>query len=161
MNAFKTAISIKTKEGDVYRITTETLLTAVDRAEKYLKEAVRWSDDRDAHINSGSEEDMNTRRHDQWLKRNQFPTDVWFPIDNRFSQDDMFCVLESLDRWIEGTLADFERVYVDFDRGHDLDPTYMLFGVPIRQLSVADQKVLRELGAKFACRQLAAAAALN
>jgi hypothetical protein len=34
----------------------------------------------------------------------------------------------------------------------DLDPTYILFGVPIRLLSVESQEELRHIGATFAER---------
>jgi hypothetical protein len=36
----------------------------------------------------------------------------------------------------------------------DIDPAYILFGTPIRQLSVRDQAKLRNIGEEFAIRKL-------
>ena len=47
---------------------------------------------------------------------------------------------------IDAVLADFDRLYYRLDEDFDLDPTYILFGVPVRQLSVEDQRRLRRLG---------------
>jgi hypothetical protein len=155
-----TGTEILAENGKCYRVDAATMMSAAERAQKYLEEAIRWSRERAVHLKSGAEE-QNTRRHDQFLKRNHIPMDVWFPLENEFTQADLENVMAVLHHWTEGTLADFEAKYAWLEEALDLDPTYILFGVPIYQLSVGSQQELRRIGAAFAGRATAAAAALN
>ena len=147
---------IRTEDGTVHPITAETMLAAMERAEDYLREAVRWSKE----LESGKEE-LDTRRHDRFLKRANIPADAWFPLDNEFAETDRLNVMATLHYWIEGTLEDFEKAYDELEEGLDLDPTYILFGLPIRDLPVEAQEELRRVGGRFAIRALGALAARN
>ena len=152
--------TVRDKDGKTHHIDPATMMAAMDRAQKYLEEAVRWSKERASHLESGNEE-QDTRRHDRFLARNHIPKDVWFPIENDFTETDMMNVMATLHYWVEGTLEDFGEAYVTLEDGLDLDPTYILFGVPIRSLSVEAQDELRRVGATFASRALGALAARN
>jgi hypothetical protein len=151
---------VRTEDGAVHRITDATMLAAMDRAQKYLKEAIRWSVEFASHIQSGKEQ-PDTRGHNQVLKRTKIPTDVWFPVDNAFTEADRLNVMATLHHWTEGTLEDFEEAYNALEAGLDLDPTYILFGLPIRDLSIEAQAELRRIGRRFATRKLGVMAALN
>src|SRR5450756_1404008 len=100
---------------------------------------------------------MDTRRHKQFLRRNHLEG-VWFPIDNDLTEADRANVLAVLHHWTRGTLEDFGTQYAWMEEDLDLDATYLLFGIPIRQLPVESQKALRRLGATFAERATSAAA---
>jgi hypothetical protein len=151
---------IRAEDGTVHHITAETMLAAMDRADKYLQEAVRWSEELAAHVEAGKGE-LDSRRHNRFLKRSKMPADVWFPFENAFTETDLMNVTATLHYWIEGTLEDFEEAYVTLEDGLDLDSTYILFGVPIRSLSVEAQDELCRVGARFASRALGALAARN
>lgn len=153
-------VEIQDKDGKTYQIDSTTMMAAMDRSEKYLEEAVRWSKERASHIESGAEE-QDTQRHDRFLRRNNIPKEVWFPLDNEFNETDLMNVMAALHYWAEGTMEDFEKDYAWLEGGLDLDPTYILFGIPIYLLPVESQHELRRIGATFAARASVKAAALN
>ncbi len=111
-------------------------------------------------MKSGREE-QDTRRHDQFLQGHSISRDVWFPIDNEIDETDVMDIMAALHHWLEGTMDEFEADYAWLEEELDLDPTYILFGIPIYLLSVESQQELRRIGAAFAARATAAAAALN
>ena len=152
--------SIRTTDGKMHWIDPRAMQAAMDRAQKYLDEAVRWSKERASHLKSGREE-QDTRRHDQFLQRHGIPKEVWFPINNEIDETDVMDVMAAFHHWIEGTMDEFEADYTWLEEELDLDATYILFGIPIYLLSVESQQELRRMGAAFASRATPAAAALN
>ena len=152
--------TIRDQGGNTYQISPATMMAAMDRAQNYLEEAVRWSKERASHLESGKEE-QDTRRHDRFLQRHHIPKDVWFPIENEFDPTDLADVTAALHYWTEGTMEDFDADYAWLEEDLDLDPTYILFGVPIYLLSVESQEELRRIGAAFAGRASSTAATLN
>ena len=94
---------------------------------------------------------MDRRRHDQFLRRNHIE-EVWFPVENDLTEADRANVLAVIHAWTRGTLQDFGTQYAWMEDDLDLDPTYLLFGLPIRRLSVESQEDLRHVGAAFAGR---------
>src|SRR5208282_4498713 len=63
-----TEASIRTMDGKMHWIDPRAMLAAMDRAHKYLEEAVRWGKERASHLKSGNKK-QDTRRHDQFLQR--------------------------------------------------------------------------------------------
>ena len=117
------------------------------RALNYLEEAVRLS----AELQKGK---TDTRRHDQFVKTANIPTGTWFPLDSIFTEQDSHGVQSILLDWDNGTLKDFGNAYAQIEEDMDLDPTYILFGVPIFNLSPESQRRLRELGERYGTRAL-------
>jgi len=144
--------TIRTQGGKVQRITTATMLAAMERAGKYLEEAVRWSQERDK---TGAEGDQFMERHQSFLKSAGIPGDAWFPIEASFTDANRADVMAMLHYWGEGTWDSFGADYAKMEEDMDIDPAYILFGTPIRQLSVRDQAKLRNIGEEFAIRKLA------
>jgi hypothetical protein len=155
-----TEASIRTTDGKMHWIDPRAMLAAMDRAQKYLEEAVRWGKERASHLKSGNKK-QDTRRHDQFLQRHSISKEVWFPINNEFDETDVMNVMAALHHWIEGTMDEFEADYTWLEEELDLDATYILFGIPIYLLSVESQQELRRIGAAFASRATSAGAALN
>lgn len=154
MSAGTTATTITDKNGTIHRITTDVLEGAIERGEKYLNEAVRRCAETASHMNSGgSPDDLDYTRHDQWVKRNKM-TDVWFPLEHSLDEDDKEVVFDLLQDWINGELEDFKWKFAFLNDDLDVDHTYLLFGIPIRQLPVSSQEKLQRLGAQFADRNL-------
>ena len=130
------------------------MLAAIDRADAYLREAVRWSEELRAYLKAGVGKERDLRRHERFLKRASIPANVWFPLESTFSETDRLNLMATLYYWGEGTLDTFHADYDQMEDGMDLDPTYILFGVPIYALSVKAQAELRNIGEKFAFRSL-------
>jgi len=140
-------------DGTRHIINPDTMLASIDRAKKYLPEAVRWSAEREAQIEAAGDRDHS--RHDKWMERNQFPEGVWFPIESSFNAEDKATVLKVLRQWTKGTLEDFTHAYVQLEDQMDLDATYILFGVPIQEASEQREKLLK-FGASFGARNVSA-----
>ena len=155
-----TEANIRTTDGKRHWIDPRAMHAAMDRAQKYLEESVRCGKERASHLKSGHAK-QDTRRHHQFLQRHSISKEVWFPINNEFDETDAMDVMAALHHWIEGTMDEFEADYAWLEGELDLDPTYILFGIPIGLLSMESQQELRRIGAAFASRAVAAATALN
>jgi hypothetical protein len=152
--------TVRDKDGKTHQIDKATMMAATERARKYLEEAVRWGKECKAYVDSGAEDEMDTRRHDQFRRRNHLE-EVWFSVETYLSEADRANVLAVLHHWTKGTLEDFGTQYAWMEEDLDLDPTYLLFGLPIYQLPVESQQELHRLGAAFAGRACSRMAALN
>ena len=111
-----TESSIRTTDGKMHWIDPKAMQAAMDRAQKYLEEAVRWGKERASHLKSGNKK-QDTRRHDQFLQRHSISKEVWFPINNEFDETDVMDVMAALHHWIEGTMDEFEADYSLVGRG--------------------------------------------
>jgi hypothetical protein len=147
-------ITVTTDSGQVHRITTATLAKALERGERYLKAAVAWRQEFERHLAplcDGPEyEGEREMRFGQLINRFQVPEAVWFPTEG-FSEAEKTDVTCLLVEWLNGNLDDFGEFYTCLDEEKDLDPTYILFGVPIRELSVEAQETLRGVGEQWGC----------
>jgi len=153
----KIDVTIATKDGKVHRITTDALLNVLDRGERYLEAAVSWQQDFERHLMplcDGPDEEKyeveHERRFKQIIDRFQIPEDAWFPIEG-FSEEDKEEVMVLLGEWINGNLEDFADFYHCLDEENDLDPTFLLFGVPLRRLPAESRRTLHDLAKKFGC----------
>jgi len=153
----KIDVTIATEDGKAHHITTATLLKVMDRGERYLEAAVTWRREFDKHLAplcAGPDEEKydgeHARRFKRIIDRFQLPAEIWFPTE-AFSKGDREEVSTMLCEWLNGNLDDFEDFYSGLDADKDVDHTYLLFGVPVSELSVEAQQTLREVGERFGC----------
>jgi hypothetical protein len=165
-NGMRAGPRIVSEKGKPYRITTATLQGAPARAENYLEAMTAWHEEVMPHLEKfidGPDEDRYdeefNRRLGRLLRQWQLPTGIWLPTD-AFSQAKKLDALCWIDDWAAGTLDDFSALYHGrMDEDMDLDMTYVLYGVPIMELSEADQGRLYALGERYGRRALARLAA--
>jgi hypothetical protein len=150
----KIDVTVATDSGHARRITTATLVKALERGERYLTAAVTWRQEFERHIApicTGPKYDReHQKRFGQLVERFQLPEGIWLPTEG-FTEAGKADVMCQVVEWVNGNLEDFSDFYSRLDEGQDLDPTYILFGVPVRDLSVEAQETLREVGEKFGC----------
>ena len=154
----KSAISeinevVVSDEGKEYWITTATVEAAPERARAYLEAVLKWAEEFATHLAPLLDAPQENDYHEQYGTRfsrllvdAHLPEGIWFPTEEGFTEDHMEDLIARIESWVNGELANFDGLYDDLDEDFDLDPTYILFGVPVRQLSVEDQRRLRRLG---------------
>lgn len=130
-------------------ISEAVMLQASQRAQTYLTEAVRWGKE-------AAKADINLEPHLQRMQRTQIPSEVWFSTEHALQPAEKAGVLRLLKPWGAGKMHAFKHVFAKLEADYDLDPTYIFFGVPIRQLNLRKQKALLEVGLRFATRNLQA-----
>lgn len=127
----KIDVTITDEKGQAHHITCEVIGASFERGENYAK-AIQDS------------------AHDELHKRFNLPENVWFPHveGHRPSVED---VTTQMAEFANGNLTDFHDLYFLLDEEWDLDPTYLLFGIPIADLSPEQQEELCKLGEHFGC----------
>jgi hypothetical protein len=153
--------TIQTKDRKTHDITLANMRAAGKRARNYFAAAKEWSREFSTNLKplcSGPKEDdyaeEYAKRRSLILNKFQLPPGIWFPAGGEFRADRSEAALSRIDDWVNGTLDEFGPFYDWMDEDMDIDQTYILYGVPIRQITVEDQGQLRELGEQFGMRML-------
>ena len=127
-------------EGKEYRITNATVEAAPERARAYLDAVIKWAQEFATHLAPLLDTPREDEYHEQYgvrfsrlLADAHLPEGIWFPTEEGFTEGHLERMVDRIESWANGDLADFDRLYYRLDEDFDLDPTYILFGVPVRQ----------------------------